>query len=52
MQFGYRIIGDMGHRPLFLRKRPEQRPLLRLFIPDRYSIALEEWVRLVQTAQF
>ena len=29
MQFGYRIIGDMGHIPLFFSKTPEQRPSLR-----------------------
>jgi hypothetical protein len=31
-QFGYRLIGDMGHIPMFRSKGPEQRPLLRLFI--------------------
>jgi hypothetical protein len=33
MQFGYPIIGDMRHIPLFLSKRPEQRPSLRLSSP-------------------
>jgi hypothetical protein len=53
MQFGYRIIGDMGHIPLFLSKGPEQRPFAAtVHLLDRYSIGLERMVRPVETAQF
>jgi hypothetical protein len=49
MQFVYRLIDDMGHIPLFLSKRLQQRALHRLFIPSRYSIGLErisDWSKL------
>ena len=52
MQFGYRLVGDMGHS-VFFPTRPEERASPRLFIGSiDKSIALEIMARPVQTAQF
>jgi hypothetical protein len=53
VQFGYRITGDRDHVRLFLSKRPEEAPSLRLFISSAdFRVGLERLVRLVYTAQF
>jgi hypothetical protein len=54
MQFGYRLIGDMGHIPLLLFQEDPASSTFRrdFYLLDRYSIDLERMVRLIQTAQF
>ena len=49
MEFGYRLIRDRDHIPLFVARRLVG---YGLFTLARYSIGLEAMVCLVQTAQF